>query len=172
MSWDRFARIHRCAQELGEFLGWFHESVKNQVGLDKRMGCLSSAWGVTKCRGDLGEVGGHGGGLGVGEGFGLAGLVRVSGDRDTCQVPGHDVGEGIADQGALGVLGAQDSDRLADPVGIGLHPLGVVIIASHDPLDIAGQSVIIQVSDDRRAGVVADYRDGAPGTAGGNDEVR
>ena len=42
---------------------------------------------VAECRGDLGEVGGHGGGLDAGEGLGLAGLVGVSDDGDPGQVP-------------------------------------------------------------------------------------
>ena len=67
-------------------------------------------------------------------GFGRAGLVGVSDDGDACQVPGHHVGERIPDQDALGVLGAQDADCLAYPVGIGFHPLGVVVIAGDDPL--------------------------------------
>ena len=44
---------------------------------------------VAECRGDLGEVGGHGGGLDAGEGLGLAGLVGVSDDGDPGQVPGE-----------------------------------------------------------------------------------
>ena len=40
-----------------------------------------------QCRGDLGEVVGHGGGLDLGEGLGLAGLVGVSDDGDPGQMP-------------------------------------------------------------------------------------
>ena len=78
---------------------------------------------VAECRGDLGEVGGHGGGLDVGEGLGLAGLVGVSDDGDPGQVPREHIGGGVADQDALvarfgakfdaqGVLaGSKDSAR-------------------------------------------------------------
>jgi|HubBroStandDraft_4_1064222.scaffolds.fasta_scaffold436640_1 integrase len=59
-----------------------------------------------------------------------------------------------------------------DPVGIWFHPLGVVIVAGDDSLDVAGEPVIVQVGGDRRARVVADDGDRATGAAGGNDEVR
>ena len=85
---------------------------------------------VAQCRGDLGEAGGHGGGLDLGEGLGLAGFVGVSDDGD----PGEDIGGGVADQDTLGVLGVQEADCLADPVGTGFHPFGVVVTRANGTL--------------------------------------
>ena len=99
---------------------------------------------VAECRGDLGEVGGHGGGLDVGEGLGLAGFVGVSDDGDPGQVPGQDIGGGVADQDAFGVLGVEEPDGFADPVGAGFHPFGVVVVAGDDGPDVAVQPVIGQ----------------------------
>jgi hypothetical protein len=47
-------------------------------------------------------------------------------------VPGEDVSGGVADQDTLGVPGVQQPDCLADPVGAGFHPLGVVIVAGDE----------------------------------------
>ena len=70
-----------------------------------------------ECRGDVGEIGGHGGGLDTGVGLGLAGLVGVSDDGNPGQVPGEHIGGGVADQDTLSVLGVQKPNGLADPVG-------------------------------------------------------
>jgi hypothetical protein len=49
--------------------------------------CPAPSCRVAECRGDLGEVGRHGGGLDVGEGLGVAGLVGVSDDGDPARCP-------------------------------------------------------------------------------------
>jgi hypothetical protein len=66
----------------------------------------------------------------------------VSDDGDPGQMPGEDVGRGVADQDAFGVLGVQKAHCLADPVGAGFHPFGVVVVAGHDGPDVAVQPVI------------------------------
>jgi len=63
---------------------------------------------VAQCGADLGEVGGHCGGLDVGEGLGGAGLVGVSDDGDPGQMPGE----------AQALWQASDDDR-ADAHGAG-----------------------------------------------------
>ena len=72
----------------------------------------------------------------------FAGLVGISDDHDSCEVPGEDICGGVADQYTLGVLGVQEADGLADPVRAGLHPLGVVVVAGDDGPDVAVQPVI------------------------------
>jgi hypothetical protein len=63
--------------------------------------CPAPSCRVAECRRDVGEVGGHSGGLDAGEGLGLAGFVGVSDDGDPGQVPGEDVGGGVADQDVI-----------------------------------------------------------------------
>ena len=63
---------------------------------------------------DIAEIVGDRGGPGFGEGLGLAWSVGVADDG----YPGEYVGGCVADQGALVVVGIEDSGRCPYPVGV------------------------------------------------------
>jgi len=66
---------------------------------------------------------------------------------------------------AVPSLRVKDADSGPDEVGRRLHQIRVGAVAAQDERDVVGQVVMLEVSADRRAGVVADGRDSPPRAA-------
>jgi hypothetical protein len=109
---------------------------------------LIRQWSCPEGQGQRGEAGDDGACVGVGEGFGFAGLVGVADAVGSGLAGCIHVGDLVSDQGAGGWFGVAGRDGLAQEVRARLELVGIRAGAGDDGTDRAVERVAGEVGAD------------------------